>query len=86
MTREAAFINAHSLMAHLCMMYPAVLSTFTNYKYCFSIGLQIEGTKAKAQKFMNDLLQGCLAEVEPEMFYNETIRRWCIILNWRNFK
>ena len=86
MTREAAFINAHSLMAHLCMMFPGVLSTFTNYESCFSIGLQIAGTKAMAQKFMKELLQGCLAEVEPEMYYNKTIKRWCISLNWRNFK
>ena len=86
MTREAALINAHSLMAHLCMMYPDVLSTFTNYKTCFCIGLQIAGTKANAQKFKNELLQWCLAEVEPEMYYNELISKWCIDLNWRNFK
>ena len=86
MTREAAFINAHSLMAHLCMMFPGVLSTFANYGSCFCIELQIAGTKAMAQKIKNELLQGCLAEVEPEMLYNKTINRWCISLNWRNFK
>ena len=86
MTREAAFINAHTLMAHLCMMFPGVLSTFTNYECSFCIALQIAGTKAMAQKFKNELLQGCLAEVEIKMNYNKTIKLWCISLNWGNFK
>ena len=86
MTREAAFINAHALMTYLCMMFPGVLSTFTNYESYFCIRLQIAGTKAMAQKIKNELLQSCLAEVEPEMYYNNTIKRWCISLIWRNFK